>query len=64
MTLTRLDILMIQRIKGSIPVGTREWQQDFKRICNEGPFIDNGWDKEKCRERDESRAKLERLGLL
>lgn len=64
MTLTRLDILMLNKLNPISHASRQFLIQAFMEECNQSPFIDNGWDKEKCRERDECRAKLERLGLL
>jgi thymidylate synthase (FAD) len=62
--LTRLDALVIAYIAGARE-GMREiaWQEVIK---GDAGVLPEGcdWDKEKCRERDECRAKLERLGIL
>lgn len=66
MTLSRLDTLMIQTIqqlKGQI-VGKSIYKEAFDVGCRQGIFLSAGWNKDKCRERDECKAKLERLGLL
>jgi thymidylate synthase (FAD) len=66
MSLSRLDILMIQSInelKGNI-VGTSILREAFDVACHKTEFMQNGWNKDKCRERDECKAKLERMGLL
>lgn len=55
MQLTRLDVEMMQHLN---------LHEDFNRACGESPFAENGWHKDKCRERDECKTKLERLGLL
>lgn len=63
-TLSRLDVEMLQcfsylsRTKAGVESGL------FAELCREEPFVSHGWDKERCRERDECRAKLERLGFV
>lgn len=57
-TLSRLDVEMLRLLPHRIASGP------FAYACREEPFISHGWDKERCRERDECRAKLERLGFV
>jgi thymidylate synthase (FAD) len=59
MHLSRLDVEMTQSI-----VHEDDRSMAFYHHCQGHPFSDNGWDKDKCRERDECKAKLERMGLL
>ena len=61
MTLTRLDILMVVRL--GILSMVKPSHPAFLELC-ETEFKDHGWDKVNCRERNECRTKLERLGLL
>lgn len=57
-TLSRLDVAMLQRL---VYCPDRDL---FTETCREEPFISHGWDKDRCRERDECRTKLERLGFV
>src|SRR5690606_12567920 len=50
MTLSRLDIEMIQFI-----IHEDDRSMAFYHHCQGQPFSGNGWDKDKCRERDECR---------
>lgn len=57
--LTRLDVLASQFCQSEPGLAA------FEAACHTIPDLKvNGWDKEKCRERDECRVKLERLGIL
>lgn len=58
--LTRLDVEMVRQLQDFKPGG----KDEFDSLCKEQFFAANGWDKAKCRERDECKAKLERLGIL
>lgn len=69
--LTRLDVEMITLLRTTNDADTRRGgirtfgnDQMFRHLCKEHFFASHGWNKEQCRERDECRAKLERLGIL
>lgn len=61
-TLSRLDVEMLNRLN-SVPDDFVDEDKFFEN-CREEPFVSHGWDKERCRERDECRTKLERLGFV